>query len=98
MDPNDVDFKIFDSTGKHIAYAIVEHGERGIHTSYPLIVSSKRLIKLMDKRYRGVVIWACSDGIIYSKIDTLRGEIAWGANSEFICSFSKSKDIKYVRY
>jgi hypothetical protein len=98
LDPLDIDFKIFDANGRHIAYADIIYTPRAIHQAYPLKVSSKRLVKLMDKRISGVVIWSCADGIIYSKLSTLHGVIMWSAENDLECSFDKSKTMKYIKY
>lgn len=102
LSPTDVDYRIHDKDGKHIAYAIVEKAYNGdridrMASSYPLKVSARRLSKLIDKRYPAVVIWQCDDGIIYGKPTQIEGAIRWDGN-DLICYFEKQKGLKYIRY
>ena len=107
LDPNDIDYKIFDKEGNLIAYAEVKSRIRTIHSAYPLPIAAKKIVKLIDKRLPPVAIWACEDGIIYGKANKLKGEIKWGYmspqdksinNSELIIYYDKQKELKYVRY
>lgn len=107
LDPYDIDYKIFDKEGKLIAYAEVKGRIRTIYNSYPLPVSAKKIVKLVDKRLVPVIIWACEDGIIYGKADKLKGEVKWGGRTprdnssndcELIIYYEKQKELKYIRY
>jgi hypothetical protein len=107
LDPQDVDYKIFDKEGKLIAYAEVKSRIRTMHDAYPLPVQAKKIVKLVDKRLAPVIIWSCEDGIIYGKIDKLRGEVKWGSNAtlnnsinnlELMIFYNKQKDLKYIRF
>ncbi len=104
---NDVDYKVFDSSGRHIAYAEVKGRIRTMHDAYPLPVAARKLVKLMDKRIASVVIWCCEDGIIYGSIDKLKGEIKWGGrpprdnsinDEELMVYYEKQRGLKYVRF
>ena len=107
LDPNDIDYKVFDKEGNLIAYAEVKGRIRTMRGAYPLPVAAKKIVKLVDKRLTPVVIWACEDGIIYGKANKLKGEIKWGGraprensvnDAELIVYYDKQKDLKYVRY
>jgi hypothetical protein len=97
LDPNDIDYKVFDSENKLIAYAEVSSRIKTIRDAYPLSVSAKKLLKLSDKRLNPVLIWACEDGIIYSKVKGLSGEIVW-EDEDFMVYFDKQKTMKYIRF
>lgn len=96
LDPQDVDYKIFDKDSKLIAYAEVVSRVRTMTNAYPLPVPAKKLVKLFDKRIPPIIIWSCDDGIIYAKANELRGEIIF--DSELIVYYNKRKDFKYVRF
>lgn len=96
LDPQDVDYKVFDKDNKLIAYAEVVSRVRTMTNAYPLPVPAKKLVKLFDKRIAPVIIWSCDDGIIYAKANELRGEII--SDSELIVYYKKNKEFKYVRF
>jgi len=107
LDPFDIDYKVFDKDKKLIAYAEVKGRMRMMRTAYPLPVSAKKVVKLIDKRIAAVLIWACDDGIIYGKADKLVGEVKWGGrpprigasnDGELMVYYDKQKELKYVRY
>lgn len=107
LDQFDVDYKIFDKDKNIIAYAEVKGRIRTMREAYPLPISVKKLIKLIDKRLAPVLIWACEDGIIYGKADKLVGQIKWGGrpprdgssnDAELMAYYDKQKEFKYVRY
>lgn len=96
LDPQDVDYKIFDKDSKLIAYAEIVSRVRTMTNAYPLPVPAKKLVKLFDKRIPPIIIWSCDDGIIYAKANELRGEIIF--DSELIVYYNKNKEFKYVRF
>jgi len=107
LDPFDVDYKVFDKDGNLIAYAEVKGRIRTMHSAYPLPVAARKVVKLVDKRLIPVIIWACEDGIIYGKVNKLKGEIKWGGRSprdnsyndeELMVYYDKQKDLKYIRF
>jgi len=107
LDPHDIDYKVFDKDKNLIAYAEVKGRIRTMKTAYPLPVSARKLVKLIDKRLAPVLIWACDDGIIYGKANKLQGEIKWGGrpprdgsfnDAEMMVYFDKQKELKYIRY
>lgn len=107
LDPFDVDYKIFDKDGNLIAYAEVKGRIKTMRDAYPLPVAARKVVKLVDKRLVPVMIWACEDGIIYGKVNKLKGEITWGGRSpregssndlELMVFYDKQKDLKYIRF
>lgn len=107
LDPLDVDYKVFDKDGNLIAYAEVKGRIRIIRDAYPLPVAARKVVKLVDKRLIPVMIWACEDGIIYGKVNKLKGEIKWGGRTprensfddlELMVFYDKQKELKYIRF
>ena len=97
LDPNDIDYKVFDSSGQLIAYAEVGSRVKTMRDAYPLSMTAKKMVKLTDKRLNPVAIWSCEDGIIYAKIQGLIGTVQW-ADDEFMMFFDKQKQFKYIRF
>lgn len=107
LDPFDIDYKVFDKDGKLIAYVEVKGRIRSIRDAYPLPISARKLVKLMDKRLTPVVIWSCDDGIIYGQVNRLQGSIRWGGmkpregaanDEELMVYYEKQRTLKYVRF
>jgi hypothetical protein len=107
LDPLDIDYKIFDKDGNLIAYAEVKGRIKTMRDAYPLPVAAKKVVKLTDKRLIPVMIWACEDGIIYGKVNKLKGEIKWGGRTprensyndqELMVYYDKQKELKYIRF
>jgi hypothetical protein len=103
----DIDYKVFDKDGSLLAYVEVKGRIRMMYDAYPLPVSVKKLVKLMDKRLTPVMIWACEDGIIYGRLENLVGEIKFGGrkvrenahnDQELMAYFDKQKALKYIRF
>jgi hypothetical protein len=97
LDPNDIDYKVFDQDKNLISYAEVVSVFRVMRESYPLPIDAKKLIKLADKRLNPVVIWSCEDGIIYCKTNKLDGTIKW-EEDEFTVYAEKVRAMKYIRF
>tara|TARA_R110002096_G_C14011222_1_gene669040 strand:+ start:50 stop:460 length:411 start_codon:yes stop_codon:yes gene_type:complete len=104
---NDIDFKVFDSNNKLISYVEVKGRLRVLKDSFPLPVAIRKLVKLSDKRINPVIIWACEDGIIYSLIESLSGQIKysgrkkreWSHNDlELMAYFNNNKNFKIIKY
>ena len=102
----DIDYKVFKDNSL-IAYAEVKGRIRTLDNAYPLPISAHKLIKLIDKGLTSVLIWACEDGIIYGKVNELRGEIKWGGrpprvgssnDSEMMVYYSKQDSLKYILF
>jgi len=107
LDPFDIDYKILDKDGTLIAYAEVKGRIRTMHSAYPLPISARKLVKLIEKRIVPVIIWSCEDGIIYGKANNLKGEIKWGGrpprenstlDDELMVYYEKQKELKYIRF
>ena len=107
LDPQDIDYKVFDKEGNLIAYVEVKGRIKTIYNAYPIPVAARKLVKLVDKRLAPVVIWACEDCIIYGKVDKLKGDIRWGCratrdnsfnDAELMVYYDKQKELKYIRY
>ena len=107
LDPLDVDYKIYDKNNNLIAYAEVKGRLRPMSSAYPLPVAAKKVVKLVEKRLIPVMIWCCDDGIIYGKVNKLKGEIKWGGRTprensysdlELMVFYDKQKDLKYIRF
>jgi len=107
LDPHDIDYKVFDKDKNLIAYAEVKGRVRTMSKAYPLPVAVRKISKLSEKRLNPVLIWSCEDGIIYGKVNKLKGEIKWGGrtprdyssnDSELMVYYDKQKELKYVRF
>lgn len=107
LDPRDIDYKIFDKDKNLIAYAEIKGRIRTMRNAYPLPVALRKISKLADKRLNPLVIWCCEDGIIYGKLNKIKGEIKWGGrtsrdnsfnDSELMVYYDKQKELKYVRF
>ena len=107
LDPQDVDYKIFDKQGNLIAYAEVNSIIKTMRNAYPLSAPAKKIVKLIDKRLPPVVIWYCEDGIIYGRPEVLVGEVKQGgrppregtvSDIELMFYYDKQKALKYVRF
>jgi len=104
---NDIDYKVFNKEGTLVAYAEVKGRLRPMSKAFPLPVAVRKLVKLSDKRLNPIMIWACEDGLIYSPVDKLNGEIRWGGrppregavnDAEVMAYFPFTKKFKYVKY
>ena len=107
LDPNDIDYKLFNADGTLIAYVEVKGRHRNIKDAYPLPIAARKLVKLFDKRLTGIVIWACDDGIIYARAEKLYGEARFSGRPERVGSahdmelmvyYDKQEDFRYCKY
>jgi len=107
LDQYDIDFKIFDENKKHIAYAEVKGRNCDMSNAYPLPISLEKAAKLMAKRMNPVIVWACTDGIIYGKVYELKGEVKRGgrlpredavSDVELMIYYDKQKGLKYIKF
>jgi hypothetical protein len=72
---------------------------RTIASAFPVTVKCKDIVSLFDKRLNPVVIWACEDGIIYARVEDIRGDILVDrTGSELVAVYPKQKSFKYLRY
>ena len=107
LDPNDIDYRVFDSKGNLIAYAEVKGRLRSLSSAYPLPIAARKVVKLCDKRLNPVIIWACDDGIIYGKPTEIQGSVRWGGrkpregavnDEELMIYYEKQKGFRYYKY
>ena len=98
LDPHDIDYKVFDKDGNLIAYVEVKSIVKTLYNAYPLSITAKKIVKLVDKRLNPVMIWSCEDGIIYGKVNKLRGSISFDTSSELMVYYEKQKSLKYIRF
>ena len=107
LDPYDIDYKIFDENKKVIAYAEVKGRIRTMRDAYPLPISARKIIKLIDKRLNPIIIWACEDGIIYGRPEKLVGQVKQGGRPprdgaahdvDLMVYYDRQKSLKYVRF
>ena len=106
LDKLDIDFKIFDADGLLIGYVEVKGRNKILSEAYPLPISVKKLTKLMDKRLNPIIIWACLDGIIYGKLEHIKGEIKFGGTSvqralvdkELMAYYNKQPSLRYIKF
>ena len=103
----DIDYKVFDSKGTLISYVEVKGRKKNIANAYPLPISCRKLIKLIEKRLNPVVIWACDDGIIYGEVEKIKGKVLFSGRpnrsgavneDELMAYYDKQKGFKYIRY
>lgn len=103
----DIDFKVFDKDKTLIAYVEVKGRKKDMSNAYPLPISLEKVSKLVGKRLNPVIVWACTDGIIYGKVYELTGEVKWGGrqpregsvnDDELMIYYTKQKGFKYVKF
>jgi hypothetical protein len=94
LDENDIDFELIKDE-RIIGYAEVKGRNKTIQEAYPLPIAVRKLVKLMDKKINPVIIWKCYDGIIYGKLEKLKGEIRIGGRKPREHSYN---DIELMAY
>lgn len=106
LSPNDIDFKIY-KNGKFLFYLEVKGRLRELGNCYPLPIAVRKILKMSDKKQDGVILWACFDGIVFSRVENLKGEIRVGgrrpregsANDiEFMAYYNKNNNFKELKY
>jgi hypothetical protein len=106
LSPNDIDFKIY-KDGEFLFYLEVKGRIRTLQECFPLPVAVRKLLKMTDKKQSGVILWACLDGIVFSRVENLRGEIKVGgrikrdgsANDiELMAYYNNSSNFKFLQY
>ena len=106
LEKNDIDFAIYDDH-KIIFYLEVKGRLKNINDAYPLPISVKKLTKINDKKKQSVILWACNDGIIFSRTEKLIGLIKIGGRKprngsfndiEFMAYFDKSNNLQEIKY
>lgn len=103
---NDIDFEVLHND-KVISYVEVKGRLRALKDAFPLPIAVRKLVKLADKRVNPVIIWACEDGIIYSKVKDLKGTIKYsgrkpraGASNdlELMAYYNNNENFKIIKY
>jgi hypothetical protein len=94
LDEHDIDFELIKDE-RIIGYAEVKGRNKTIQEAYPLPIAVRKLVKLMDKKINPVIIWKCYDGIIYGKLEKLKGEIRIGGRKPREHSYN---DIELMAY
>ena len=103
---NDIDFAIYDNE-RFVFNLEVKGRLKNINDAYPLPISVKKLIKINDKKKQSVILWACDDGIIFSRTEKLIGLLKIGGRKprngsfndiEFMAYFDKSNNLKEIKY
>ena len=84
---NDIDFKIYDSKNNLLAFVEVKGRLRNMANAFPLPISVKKLIKLIDKKINPIVIWA--------EVKDLKGELRIGGRKP---RNGSSNDIELMAY
>ena len=98
LSAQDIDYKVFDQNKNLYAYAEIKVINTKISDSFPLSISARKILKLIDKRLNPVVIWKCIDGIIYSNPQTITGEISWSKSEvDLEVKYTNKKQFRYVR-
>tara|TARA_R110002153_G_scaffold93075_4_gene225523 strand:- start:1145 stop:1531 length:387 start_codon:yes stop_codon:yes gene_type:complete len=98
LSSQDVDYKLFDHNKNLCAYAEVKVIETKISDSFPLRLSARKVLKLIDKRLNPVIIWKCVDGIIYSNPQEITGEMHWSDKDvDLEVKYTNKKQFRYVR-
>jgi len=107
LGPDDIDYKVFDSSGNLISYIEVKGRMSLIKDAFPLCISAYKLSRLANKRLNPVLIWACLDGIIYTKIKECEGTVRWGgrkpragsfSDEELMVYYTNQKSFRYLKY
>jgi len=103
---NDIDFAIYDNE-RFVFNLEVKGRIKNINDAYPLPISVKKLTKINDKKKQSVILWACNDGIIFSRTEKLIGLIKIGGRKprngsfndiEFMAYFEKSNNLQEIKY
>lgn len=103
---NDIDFEVLHND-KVISYVEVKGRLRPLRDAFPLPIAVRKLVKLSDKRINPVIIWACEDGIIYSKVKDLEGVIKYSGRKpregssndlELMAYYDNNDNFKIIKY
>jgi len=106
LSPNDIDFKIY-KNGKFLFYLEVKGRLRELSNCYPLPIAVRKILKMSDKKQDGVILWACFDGVVFSRVENLKGEIRVGGRKpregsandiEFMAYYNKNNNFKELKY
>jgi hypothetical protein len=91
---HDVDFKIYNKD-VFLFNLEVKGRIKTLNECFPLPIAVRKLLKMTDKKQEGVIIWACKDGIVFSRVEKLKGEIRMGGRKKRAGS---TNDIELMAY
>lgn len=103
---HDVDFKIYNKD-VFLFNLEVKGRIKTLYECFPLPIAVRKLLKMTDKKQEGVIIWACTDGIVFSRVEKLKGEIRIGGRKErqgstndieLMAYYNNSSNFKFLRY
>jgi hypothetical protein len=103
----DIDFRYKGDDGLTKAYIEVKGRIRTMDEAWPLPVAARKIIKLSDKTINPIMIWACTDGIIYGRLEDIEGNTRWGGrkvregsanDQEVMCYYNPQPGLKYIKY
>tara|TARA_R100001530_G_scaffold136269_1_gene116122 strand:+ start:1014 stop:1436 length:423 start_codon:yes stop_codon:yes gene_type:complete len=106
LSPNDIDFKIYNKTG-FLFYLEVKGRMKSLSECYPLPIAVRKLIKISDKKENAVILWACLDGVVFSRVENLKGDIRIGGRKprggstndiEFMAYYNNNNNFKQLHY
>ena len=106
LSPNDIDFKIY-KDGKFVFYLEVKGRLKTMYECFPLPIAVRKLLKMADKKEDGVILWACFDGVVFSRIENLNGRIRMGGRKkregsandiELMAYYSNNNNFKTIKY
>ena len=106
LSPNDIDFKIY-KDDKCVFYLEVKGRLKTMHDCFPLPIAVRKLLKMADKKEDGVILWACFDGVVFSRIEHLNGRIRMGGRKkregsandiELMAYYSNNNNFKTIKY
>ncbi len=91
---HDVDFKIYNKD-VFLFNLEVKGRIKTLNECFPLPIAVRKLLKMTDKKQEGVIIWACTDGIVFSRVEKLKGEIRMGGRKK---REGSANDIELMAY
>ena len=106
LSPNDIDFKIY-KDGKFLFYLEVKGRIRTLQDCFPLPIAVRKLLKMTDKKQDGVILWACTDGVVFSRVENLKGQLRVGGRKErqgstndieLMAYYNNSSNFKFLQY
>ena len=75
---NNFDFKIYNKQDEFLFNLEVKGRLKDVKYAYPLPIAIRKLLKLNDTKQLSTVLWCCNDGIIFSWLHRLNGNIKIG--------------------
>ena len=103
---HEIDYIVY-KDGNFVSYVEVKGRIKTINECYPLPVAIRKLLKMSDKKKQSVMLWACLDGIVFSRLEKLKGEIKTGGRKpregasndiEIMAYYERSNNLIEVEY